>query len=38
MRTWQRVLDLARAQGSGLHAERAERHLRQLSSGAAPPQ
>ena len=37
VRTWQRVLDLARAQGSALHAERAGRHLRALSSGAAPP-
>jgi tetratricopeptide (TPR) repeat protein len=34
IRTWQRVLELARAQGSGLHMERAERHLRAL----APPE
>jgi 4-amino-4-deoxy-L-arabinose transferase-like glycosyltransferase len=31
IRTWQRVLELGRAQGSGLHVERAERHLRALS-------
>jgi tetratricopeptide (TPR) repeat protein len=37
IRAWQRVLDLARAQGSAMHVERAERHLRALSSGAAPP-
>lgn len=34
IRTWQRVLQLARAQGSALHVERAERHLRAL----APPE
>lgn len=34
IRTWQRVLELARAQGSALHVERAERHLRAL----APPE
>ena len=28
IRVWQRVLELARAQGSGMHVERAERHLR----------
>ena len=38
IRAWQRVLALARAQGSGLHVARAERHLRELSSAAAPPQ
>lgn len=32
-RTWQRVLDLARAQGSALHVERAERHLQALAGG-----
>lgn len=36
-RTWQRLLDLARAQGSALHVERATRHLAALSSGQAPP-
>jgi tetratricopeptide (TPR) repeat protein len=34
IRTWQRVLELARAQGSARHVERAERHLRAL----APPE
>jgi len=38
LRVWQRVLDLARAQGSQLHAERAQRHLNALSAPAAPPQ
>ena len=38
IRVWQRVLQLARAQGSALHVARAERHLRELSSPAAPPQ
>ena len=37
VQTWQHVLDLARAQGSGLHAERATRHLEQLSASRAPP-
>jgi 4-amino-4-deoxy-L-arabinose transferase-like glycosyltransferase len=34
VRTWERLLALARLQGSGLHVERAERHLRELG---APP-
>ena len=29
-RTWEQLLALARAQGSALHVERAERHLREL--------
>lgn len=39
-RTWQRLLALARAQGSGLHVERSERHLRELATSApgAPPE
>jgi 4-amino-4-deoxy-L-arabinose transferase-like glycosyltransferase len=32
VRTWQRLLALARMQGSGLHVERAERHLRDLGA------
>ena len=35
--TWQRVLDLARAQGSALHVERATRHLARLNASADPP-
>jgi tetratricopeptide (TPR) repeat protein len=38
IRVWQRVLALARAQGSALHVGRAERHLRELSPPEAPPQ
>jgi tetratricopeptide (TPR) repeat protein len=38
IKTWQRVLDLARAQGSGMHVERATRHLAALTGGAAPSQ
>jgi len=34
VRTWEHLLSLARLQGSGLHVERAERHLREL--GATP--
>jgi tetratricopeptide (TPR) repeat protein len=37
-RTWQHLLELARAQGSGLHVERATRHLAALSAAEAPPQ
>ena len=38
LKVWQRVLELARAQGSQLHAERAQRHLNALNAPAAPPQ
>ena len=34
---WRHVLDLARVQGSGRHAERASRHLGALSARAGPP-
>jgi hypothetical protein len=34
VRTRERLLALARVQGSGIHVERAERHLREL--GASP--
>jgi hypothetical protein len=34
--TWQRVLQLARAQGSGLHVERATRHLAALGVTMGP--
>ena len=37
IKVWQRVLELARAQGSPLHAERAQRHLNALSAPAGPP-
>jgi 4-amino-4-deoxy-L-arabinose transferase-like glycosyltransferase len=37
-RAWLRVLQLARAQGSQLHVERAERHLAALSAVAPPDQ
>ena len=32
VRTWERLLALAHLQGSGLHVERAERHLRDLGA------
>ncbi|HKC52442.1 MAG TPA: glycosyltransferase family 39 protein [Myxococcota bacterium] len=38
IRTWQRVLALARAQGSGMHVERATRHLAALTGAEAPLQ
>jgi tetratricopeptide (TPR) repeat protein len=37
VQAWQRVLGLARAQGSGLHLERATRHLAALNAAADPP-
>jgi len=36
VQAWQRLLALARLQGSGLHVERAERHLRELGRAPGP--